>query len=111
MLYDKVDLSQLEPGTVVHVNTHSGWYHIGITKSTSVDAINDNLVTGIFVTSTCEYYVHCYYGYAQDGYYTLDPGNIKLSRHIVVDEPFRIDITQGRILEHLTRPVKLIISR
>lgn len=111
MLYNNVDLSFVEPGSVVHVNTYSGWYHIGVTKNTSIVSTEENSVTGIFVTSTCEYYLHTYFRYAQDGYHTLDPGNIQMSRFIEVDNQFTVDITQGRLVKHISRPIKSIFIR
>ena len=104
-----VDLAELKPGTIVNVRTASGWYCIGITNKTEPLYENTALMTGVFVTTNCEFYRHTYRKYAEDGYRTMDPEDIVCSRYIELDDGFTVDTTKGRLPPHTTRQVTEII--
>lgn len=104
-----IDLAELKPGTIVHVGTASGWYYICITNKTEPLYGNTALITGVFVTTNCEFYRYTYRKYAEDGYCTIDPEDIVCSRYIELDDGFTVDITKGRLPPHSTRQVTKII--
>jgi len=104
-----VDLAELKPGTIVNIDTVSGWYYIGITSKTEPLHGNETMVTGIFVTTNCEFFRHTYRKYAEDGFSTKRPDDIVCSRYIDIDESFMVDITKGRLPPHSTRQVTKII--
>ena len=104
-----VDLAELKPGTIVNVRTASGWYCIGITNKTEPLYENTALMTGVCVTTNCEFYLHTYRKYDEDGYCTMDPEDIVCSRYIELDDGFTVDTTKGRLPPHTTRQVTEII--